>query len=155
MLPSVYFQRMVAAVVKESGICKATVEQVLPVVFDVIRRELVEGQYHCVPIESFGTFALVDIPERQHLYTYKGANELRTLPPTKRLKFAPTRNLRCEVEQGRFDASRQSFRRYPGDPAIRKRKHMDYHPCKNGIHKGTTEYKKPIKDKDSEIVTND
>ena len=142
MLPNVYFKRLVAAVVKESGICKATVEQVVPAVFDVIRRELVEGQHRCVPIESFGTFALVDVPERQHLYTYKGANELRTLPPTKRLKFAPTRNLRREAEQGRFDPTRRSFFRHPDDPGIRKRKDLAYRPNKDGVFKGVTKYKK-------------
>lgn len=138
MLPKEYLQFLSAAVVKRSGICQATVERVLPALFDEIRQQLCEGQYPCVPIESFGTFTVVDIPERQHLYTYKGRNELRTLAPTKRLKFAPTRNLRREVEDGHFDPTRQSFRRHPKDPAIRKRSALVYRPCRDGVYKGAT-----------------
>ena len=70
MLPKEYLTRLSAAVVKRSGICQATVEQVLPALFDEIRYQLIEGRYHCVPIESFGTFGIVEIPERQYHYTY-------------------------------------------------------------------------------------
>lgn len=127
------------AVTKRSGICQATVEVVLPALFDEIRYQLVEGKSPCVPIESFGTFGVVEIPERQHLYTYKGANELRTLAPTKRLKFYPTRSFRREIDSGQFDPTRKSFSRHPQDPPIRKRKNMQYQPNKKGIvYKGAT-----------------
>ena len=138
MMPKEYLHKLSAAVTKRCGICQATVEQVLPAVFDEIRYQLIEGSYPCVPIESFGTFAVVDIPERQHLYTYKGANEMRTLPAKKKLKFAPTRNFKRELDHGKFDESRRSFSRHPKDPAIRKRADMRYKPNKTGLFKGAT-----------------
>ena len=129
MPPKEYLQRMAAAIVKRSGIARPTVEAVLPHVFDEIRYQLTEGKL-CVPIESFGTFAVVNIPERQRHYTYKGADEIRTLPPTLRLKFAPTKNLLREVMQKQYDPSRRSFSRHPDDPPIRKRKNMVYNKRK-------------------------
>ena len=126
MLPKSYLQRLAANIVKRSGIARPTVEALLPHVFDEIRFQLTEGEYPCVPIEGFGTFAVVDIPERTRRYTYNGADELRTLPPKKQLKFAPTRNMKREVNQGRFDPTRRSFTHHPDDPAIRKRQHMRY-----------------------------
>lgn len=125
MLPKTYLSQFAANVVKRSGVCKATVEAVLPAVFDEIRYQLTEGTL-CVPIESFGTFAVVEVPERTRRYTYKGADEMRTLPATLRLKFAPTRNLRREVDAQQFDPSRKSFSRHPKDPKIRKRCNMRY-----------------------------
>ena len=139
MIPREYLQRIASNVVKRSGICQATVEQVLPALFDEIRYQLCEGKYNCVPIESFGTFGIVEIPEREYHYTYKGADEMRTLPPCKRLKFLPARNLRREVENGQFDPTRKSFRRHPDDPPIRKRKNMKYQPNKKGVFKGQTQ----------------
>lgn len=138
MLPKSYLQKFAAAVVKRCGICQATVEQVLPAVFDEIRYQLIEGHYPCVPIESFGTFAVVDIPERQYHNTYKGADEIKILPATRRLKFAMTRNFKRELQEGRFDPSRRSFSRHPKDPAIRRRKNMKYQPMRHGISKGQT-----------------
>lgn len=129
MTPKKYFQKFVAAVVERSGICRPTVEAVLPAVFDQIRYELSDGTL-CVPIEGFGTFAVIDIPERQRRYTYNGADEIRTLPPKKQLKFAPTRNLRRDVENGRFDPTRKSFSRHPKDPPARGRSHLKYNPRK-------------------------
>lgn len=137
VIPKEYLQRFAAAVVKRSGIARPTVEAVLPHIFDEIRYQLTEGCL-CVPIESFGTFAVVDIPERQRHYTYKGADEIRTLPPKKRLKFAATRNLQREINNQAFDPSRSSFRRHPDDPPIRKRKSMQY-------NKRSEVYLKPIK----------
>lgn len=138
MLPKEYLTRLAKEVTKRSGICQATVEQVLPAVFDEIRYQLIEGRYHCVPIESFGTFGVVDIPERQYHYTYCGKDEMRMLPPKKRLKFYPTLNLRREIEQGQFDPTRQSFRRNLQDPPIRKRNKMRYQPKKHEVAKGAT-----------------
>lgn len=130
MSPREYIDRIAAAVTKRSGINKATVKAVLPHVFDEIRYQLTEGSL-CVPIESFGTFAVVKIPERTRTYTYKRDEpEVRTLPPKLKLKFAPTRNLRREVEARLFDPSRKSFTRHPKDPAIRKRSKMRYNPNK-------------------------
>ena len=146
MLPKEYLTRLSAAVVKRSGICQATVEQVLPALFDEIRYQLIEGRYHCVPIESFGTFGIVEIPERQYHYTYCGKDEMRTLPPKRRLKFYPTRNMRREMEQGIFDPSRQSFKRHPDDPPIAKRKAMKYRPLRKEVYKGAT---KKLKQQDN------
>lgn len=133
MRPHDYRKHFIAAVVKRSGVCRATVEQVLPAVFDEIRHQLAEGSL-CVPVESFGTFAVIDIPERQYHYTYGGRDEIRTVPACKRLKFAPTRNMRREVvEQQRFDPTRRSFVHNPKDPPIRKRKGLKYQPNQKGI----------------------
>ena len=112
--------------VKRSGICRATVEQVLSATFDEIRFQMAEGA-GCVPIESFGTFYTVDIPEREHLYTYKGKHELRHLEPTKRLKFKPTKSFKREViDDHRFDPSRRSFERHPDDPPSKARMALKY-----------------------------
>lgn len=121
-----YAKSLVAAVVKRSGICTATVEQVLPAVFDEIRQQLVEGP-GIVAIESFGTLAVIDVPERQYHYTYGGRDELKTVAPTKRIKFAPARNLRREVDAGQFDPKRKSFLHYPGDPMLRGKAKLGYH----------------------------
>ena len=133
------------------GSTQATVEAVLPHVFDEIRYRLVEGKYPCVPIDSFGTFAVINVPERKHHYTYKGADEWRTLPPQKRLKFNPAYNLKRELQAGKFDETRKSFKHHPQDPVIRKRKDMKYRPCKNGVFKGATTYLKDDADSASEI----
>ena len=130
MLPKQYLQKFAAAVVKRSGIARPTVEALLPHVFDEIRYILTEGN-QCVPIEGFGTFAVVDIPEREHRYTYKGKNEVHTLPATKRLKFAPTKNMKREIDAGRFDPTRRSFSHHPQDPKIRKRCDMQYNSRKD------------------------
>lgn len=137
MLPKEYLQRFAANVVKRCGICQATVEQVLPAVFDEIRYQLTESNHPCVPIDSFGTFAVIDVPERKYHYTYK-CDEIRTLPATRRLKFRPAYNFRKELESGQFDSTRKSFRRHPKDPIIRKRKDMKYQPNKHGVYKGAT-----------------
>lgn len=130
MTPKKYFQKFVAAVVERSGICRPTVEAVLPAVFDQIRYELSEGTL-CVPVEGFGTFAVIDIPERERKYSYKrDVPEIRKLPRKKQLKFAPTRNLRRDVENGRFDPTRKSFSRHPKDPPARGRSHLKYNPRK-------------------------
>ena len=116
-------KQFISAVVKRSGVCRATVEQVLPAVFDEIRYQLTEG-CHFVPIESFGTFAVVDIPERKYHYTYGGRDEIRTVPPCKRLKFAPASNMRREVQAGTYDPTRRSFTRHPKDHPGRPRKYQ-------------------------------
>ena len=129
MFPKQYLQKFAAAVVKRSGICQATVEAVLPHVFDEIRYQLTEGS-HCVPIESLGTFAVIDRPEHEFLYHRGEKREIKTVKAKKVIKFAPTRNLRREVDAGQFDPSRRSFTRHPDDPAIRKRHDLRYHPAK-------------------------
>ena len=133
MRPRDYEKHFISAVVKRSGICRATVEQVLPAVFDEIRCQLSEGS-RCVPIESFGTFAVIDVPERKRRYNYKDIDEIRTLAPTQRLKFAPTKNMRREIQERRFDPSRRSFTKHPSDPPIRKRKSLVYQPRRGEIH---------------------
>lgn len=100
----------------------------LPHVFDAIRYEIVEGHYHCVPIESFGTFYQKEIPQRQYHYTYKGADEWRDLPDKRIVRFTPTKNMKREVDEGVFDDTRHSFVHHPDDPIIRKRSNMKYKP---------------------------
>ena len=131
---------MVMAIVRESGICRPTVEQVLPFALDYIRRELVEGDKQCVAIESFGTFAIKDVPEREHLYTYNGKSEMKHLPAKRVIKFSPTRNFRLEVERGQFDPSRKSFTHHPDDPAIRLRSKFKYNKHEGPINKGKSKY---------------
>ena len=146
MSPGKYKGILIAAVVKRSGICRATVEQVLMATFDEIRYQMAEGA-GCVPIESFGTFYTQDLPEREHWYTYKDKHELRHLPPTKRLKFCPTKSFKREVlEEHRFDPTRQSFDRHPDDPPVKARKAMKYQGGKhNPIAKTKTVYKQAEK----------
>lgn len=134
MYPKQYLQKFAAAVVKRSGICQATVEQVLPAVFDEIRYQLCEAKRPCIPIDSFGTFAVIDVPERTRRYTYKDTDELRTYPPEKRLKFRPAKNMKRELQQGRFDPTRRSFTRHPQDPIIRKRRQMHYQDDGEPMH---------------------
>lgn len=130
MLPKTYLTKLAAAIVKRSGIARPTVEALLPHVFDEIRYQLCEGPYPCVPIEGFGTFAVTDKPERTRRYTYKGKNEIHHLPAKKVLKFAPTSNMKREIDAGKFDPSRRSFSHHPDDPKIRKRANMKYNPRK-------------------------
>ena len=126
MLPKHYLKKFAAAVSERTGISRATLEVAIPAVFDEIRYQLCEGKYPHCPIDSFGTFAVVDIPERERLYTYKGANEMRTYPPVKRLKFAPTQHMKKEIEQGKFDPSRTAFTHHPEDGLLRRRSKMVY-----------------------------
>jgi nucleoid DNA-binding protein len=128
MEPKTFLNKFTAGVVRRSGICKATCLAVIPAVFDEMRYLLCEEKYPCIPIESFGTFAVIDIPERERRYTYKGANEIHVLPAVKRLKFAPTKNMQREIEGCHFDPTRHSFTKHPDDRPIRKRKNMRYQP---------------------------
>ena len=133
MKPKEYLSRFAANIVKRSGISRPTVEAVLPHVFDEIRYQLTEGSL-CVPIEAFGTFAVVDIPERQRHYVYKDINEVRTLAPCKRLKFAPTRSFKSEIEKQKFDTGHRSFHRNTDDPPIRRRCRLQYNGKQDKIH---------------------
>ena len=119
-----YYKNFVKAVSKRTGLTCATLEVAIPAVFDELRWILCESDNPCLPIESFGTFAIIDIPERDRQYTYKGKSELRHLPAKQKLKFSPTRNMRREIEERHFDESRQAFVRHPDDPPIRKRGEM-------------------------------
>ena len=132
-MTTIHFRRLVAAVVKESGICRQTVEQVLPAAFDVMRRTLVEGEKQCVMIESFGTFAVKEMPARRHHFVRRdlGRDEWIDRPAKQVLRFAPTRNMRREIESGQFDPTRRSFEHHPDDPHMRTRSNL----CR--INKGT------------------
>ena len=125
--PKPYFtkQEFFSSIVKRSGICRTTVEIVAAAVFDEIRRELTEGSGY-VPIDSFGTFALVDIPERTRRYTYGGRDELRHYDATQRFKFAPSRNMRRELQEHKFDGTRTAFSHHPSDPPIRNKNSLRY-----------------------------
>lgn len=135
--PYHYKRDFIAAVVRRTGICRATCELVVPAVIDEIRHQMTDGK-QCVVIESFGTFAVKELPLRQHRYTYKGKNELRTLQPKKVIKFAPTRNFRQEVERGAFDPERRAFVHNPKDPIMRRRSSLKYQPNQGPMHRGTT-----------------
>ena len=124
MFPKKYLQKIAADVSKRCGICRATVEVVLPAFLDEVRYQLTEGQWPCVPIESFGTFATIEKPERE--YKKRGVDEWKTLPPKKQIKFSPTRNMRREIESGHYDDTRHAFSRHPDDPPIKKRFQMRY-----------------------------
>lgn len=128
-----YLRRFARNIVERSGLSLQTVEVLLPHVFDEIRYQLTEGTL-CVPIESFGTFAVVDIPERQRHYVYNGIDEIRTLAPCKRLKFAPTRSFRSEVEKQKFDTDHHSFYRNHDDPPIRLRCRLQYNGKQDKVH---------------------
>lgn len=142
MQPHKYFQKFAAAVVKRSGICQATVEAVLPAVFDEIRYQLTEGSL-CVPVECFGTFAVKDVPEHEYLYNRNNANRICTVPAKKQIKFAPARNLTDEMNAGKFDAMRRSFVRMPGAPMLRKRSDMRYRKVKD-YNQGEGSWGSPI-----------
>lgn len=126
MLPKSYLKKIAANVSQRCGICRATVEVVLPAFLDEIRYQLAEGSYPCVPIESFGTFAVINRPEHEYLYNYRGANDLRTVPARRQLKFKPTHSMKREIETGHFDPTRHAFTRHPDDKPIRKRNDMRY-----------------------------
>ena len=146
MFPQQYLKKIAAAVSKRSGICQATVEQVLPAFIDEVRFQLSEGRLS-VPIESFGTFAMIEIPEREHQYTYKGVTSTKHLPPKKKIKFAPAKSFRREIETGHYDNSRKSFSRHPKDPVLRNRAQMAYRPeRRDQINKGATRFIKPTTD---------
>ena len=150
MFPQQYLKKIASAVSKRSGICQPTVEQVLPAFIDEVRFQLSEGKLS-VPIESFGTFAMIEIPEREHQYTYKGVTTMKHLPPKKKIKFSPARSFRREIESGHFDPTRHSFSRHPADPILRNRAQMAYRPeRKNQINKGPTKFLKPTDDTDEE-----
>lgn len=149
----IHFRRMVAATVKQSGICRATVEQVLPAFLDVVRRELAEGARRSVVIESFGTLAVKEVPARQYHYVRKshGIDTWVDRPPKRVLKFAPTRNVKREIEQGRFDPTRKSFIHHPDDPRIRSPRDLTKRQTGTPWTKvGPTKYFKKKRDKDGE-----
>ena len=142
MFPREIKQRLAADVSKRCGISPATVEVVLPAVFDEIRYRLIEGKYPCVPIDSFGTFGVYTKPARRYHYyrPSKGIDRWVDLPPKKVLKFVAAYNLRRELNAGEYDPTRKSFTRHPKDPMIKKRNKMLYIPDKRPMSKvGQTE----------------
>lgn len=132
MAPYDYKKHFIAAVVKRSGICRASVEQVLPAVFDEIRYQLSEGA-RCVAIESFGTFAIQVLPERTRTALVDGRRVAKKLPPKEKLKFGAARCLRNDVEAHCFDPTRRAFTHHPKDPKLRLRGDFKYNrrrpPC--------------------------
>ena len=147
----IHFRRMVAATVKASGICRATVEQVLPAFLDVVRRQLAEGPRRSVMIESFGTLAVKEVPARQYHYVRKeqGIDRWVDRPPKRVLKFAPTRNMKREIQEGKFDPTRKSFIHHPDDPRIRSPRDIQKRNTDTPWSKvGTTRYFKKKRGKD-------
>lgn len=144
-MTTIHFRRLVAATVKKSGICRQTVEQVLPAFIDVVREQLTESEKRCVMIESFGTFAVKEILPRRYHYVRKeqGIDEWIDRPAKKVLKFAPTRNMRREIEAGRFDPTRRAFEHHPEDPHMRTRRDIQKRNLRTPIAKaGATVYLK-------------
>jgi nucleoid DNA-binding protein len=148
MQPHKYFQKFAATIVKRSGLSRATVEAVLPHVFDEIRYQLTEGTL-CVPIESFGTFTIKDVPEHEFLYHRGDVKEVHTVPAKRVLKFAPTRNMRREIEARQYDPQRKSFVHHPADPKISKRHDLRYKPAK-GYNRDEGAWGSPIYKKKSD-----
>jgi len=97
-------------------------------VFDEIRYRLTEGKTPSIQIESFGTIAVIDKPAHQYLSHYKGVERVCDVAAQKVIKFAPSRNLKREINAGRFDPTRRSFVHHPADPTLRKRQDMRYNP---------------------------
>ena len=140
MLQRQSLDMLARAVAKRCLINVNTVKAVLPAFIDEVRFQLSEGKLS-VPIESFGTFAMIEIPEREHQYTYKGVTTMKHLPPKKKIKFSPARSFRREIESGHFDPTRHSFSRHPKDPVLRNRAQMAYHnERKDQISKGKTTF---------------
>jgi nucleoid DNA-binding protein len=144
-----FFQKFAAAIVKRSGICQATVEAVLPHVFDEIRYQLTEGCGY-VAIEGFGTFVAKDIPEHEFLYHRGDKREVHVVPAKKVVKFAPTRNLTNEVSQSHYDDTRHSFQHMPGDPKLRLRGNLTYRKPK-GYKQGEGSWGSPIYKKKDDV----
>ena len=118
-------RKLASAVSKRSGISLQTLEVAIPAIFDEIRHQLAEGDQYVI-IESFGTFASITIPERQRHYVYGDVDEVRTLPPKRKIRFAPAAGMRHDVEAGHFDTDRRSFELKVGDPKPRSRAGMLY-----------------------------
>lgn len=118
-------RKLASAVSKRSGISLQTLEVAIPAIFDEIRYQLAEGDQYVI-IESFGTFASIIIPERQRHYVYGDVDEVRTLPPKRKIRFSPSTGMRHDVEAGRFDTARRSFELKAGDPKPRSRAGMLY-----------------------------
>jgi nucleoid DNA-binding protein len=126
MLPKSYLKKIAANVSKRCAIALPTVLQVLPAFIDEVRYQLAEGSYPCVPIESFGTFAVINRPEHEYLYNYKGANQVHVIPARRQLKFKPAASFQREIETAQYDPTRKSFSRHPDDKPIKKRNDMRY-----------------------------
>ena len=123
MEPKKYLHKLAQAVSRRSGISINTCLVVLPALFDEMRYMLCEGDYRCVTVESFGTLTVKERPRRHYRRLFPdGTSQLIELPPKLIVKFLPTANLRREVEQSRFDPTRQSFVIHPDDHGIRTRK---------------------------------
>ena len=134
MEPKKYLYQLALAVSKRSGISINTCQVVLPALFDELRYMLCEGRYRVVTIESFGTLAVRELPQRHYTRRYSnGITQVVDLPPKLVVKFAPTRNLRNEVQASRFDSTRQSFVVHPDDHPIRTRKCIEAKPRKKRV----------------------
>lgn len=134
MEPKKYLYQLAQAVSKRSGISINTCQVVLPALFDELRYMLCEGRYRVVTIESFGTLAVRELPQRHYTRRYSnGITQVVDLPPKLVVKFTPTRNLRNEVQASRFDPTRQSFSVHPDDHPIRTRKRIDSKPRKKKV----------------------
>ncbi len=123
MEPKKYLYKLALAVSKRSGINIATCQVVIPALFDEMRYMLCEGRYRCVTVESFGTLTVKELPKRHYNRRFPdGHVEVVGLPNKLTLKFLPSRNMRQEVEQSKFDPSRQAFALHPDDHPLRTRR---------------------------------
>ena len=123
MEPKKYLYQLAQAVSKRSGISINTCQVVLPALFDELRYMLCEGRYRVFTIESFGTLAVRELPQRHYTRRYaNGITQVVDLPPKLVVKFTPTRNL-----------TRQSFVVHPDDHPIRTRKRIEAKPRKKRV----------------------
>lgn len=140
--------RMARKISKRSGIALPTVEEVLKAAFDEWRQELTEGS-GIVVVESFGTMSVKEVPARSYHYyrPEKGIDRMVPLPAKRTLKFTPTRNMRRELEQRRFDPTRKSFFRHPDDPRNRYSSQSKYKKLTKPVPKlGQIKYERPTTD---------
>ena len=126
MSPKTYLHKLAQAVSRRSGISVNTCLVLLPALFDEIRQTLCEGHYRCVTVENFGSFVVRQRPARHYRRLKKdGTSHLVELPPRLIVKFLPTRNLKQEVENSKFDPTRESFTVSPGERGIHVRKAIE------------------------------
>lgn len=118
-------QHFVEAVMEQSGVDRATIEHVVPVVFDVIRQQLCQGER--VRIANFGVFFPLKLKERTVINNTGHTPRTHVLPAEWRPRFRPADTFTAELRARLYDADRTSFHRTgePNLPHLRGRKKQD------------------------------
>lgn len=123
MEPSKYLYKLARAVSKRSGICVVTCQVVIPALFDEMRYMLCEGQPRCVSVESFGSLVVKKTPSsRFNRRTPDGHVETVEIPSKLTVKYLPSRHMRLEVEQSKYDSTRHAFALHSDDHPLRTRR---------------------------------